>query len=152
MIRLLLLLIVLAPMAHAQQPLASYVDQKRVLLLFASGRDQPLYLQQLTELDRHAADLKERDLVVIPVLLDPTPPVTPNTLRVTLGPGLPDQEQLPVRHRFDVAANAFAVLLIGKDGGEKFRSDRPVAVEKLNQVIDAMPMRQAEMRARAHGR
>jgi len=37
-------------------------------------------------------------------------------------------------------------LLIGKDGGVKLKSDAPISNEKLFETIDAMPMRQREMR------
>jgi hypothetical protein len=152
MIRLLLLLVLFVPMAHSQQSLASYTDRNRVLLLFAPDSRNPVYQQQLTALSRHAAEITERDLIVLSVLEDPTPPITPSTLRVTLGPGLPDTEQLAVRHRFKIAPNGFTVLLIGKDGGEKFRSTEPVSIKNLSEIIDAMPMRQSEIRDRAHGR
>ncbi len=45
-------------------------------------------------------------------------------------------------------APAFAVTLIGKDGGEKLRRTTPLAPEELFAVVDAMPMRRAEMRER----
>lgn len=148
---LLLLLTFFTPMAHAQQTLASYKDQNRVLLLFAPNGKNPLLQQQLSLLNHHQAEMKERNLVVLEILIDPTPPITPNTLRVTLGPGLSDQEQILARRRFDVAPQAFTVLLVGKDGGEKFRSAHPVPMEKLNSIIDAMPMRQDEMRRKQAG-
>ncbi len=47
--------------------------------------------------------------------------------------------------------STFAVLLIGKDGGVKLRSGRPFALHALFDAIDAMPMRQDEMRRRAAG-
>lgn len=37
-------------------------------------------------------------------------------------------------------------LLIGKDGGGKLRSNSPISNEKLFDTIDAMPMRQREIR------
>jgi hypothetical protein len=43
-------------------------------------------------------------------------------------------------------ASSFAVVLVGKDGGEKRRSNDVVAVEELFAQIDAMPMRQSERR------
>ena len=43
-------------------------------------------------------------------------------------------------------AGAFAAVLVGKDGGEKFRSEGPVSPEVLFEIIDAMPMRRREMR------
>jgi hypothetical protein len=40
----------------------------------------------------------------------------------------------------------FCVTLIGKDGQEKFKSDRPVDPEALFSLVDGMPMRRHEMR------
>ncbi len=45
-------------------------------------------------------------------------------------------------------AEAFSVVLIGKDGGEKLRRPTPLAPEELFAIVDAMPMRRAEMRER----
>lgn len=45
-------------------------------------------------------------------------------------------------------APAFAVSLIGKDGGEKLRRSTPLAPEELFALVDAMPMRREEMRVR----
>ncbi len=44
-----------------------------------------------------------------------------------------------------VNATAFRVRLIGKDGGEKLDSSAPVSADALFALIDAMPMRRAEM-------
>ena len=44
-------------------------------------------------------------------------------------------------------AAAFRVRLIGKDGGEKLDSAAPVSAAALFALIDAMPMRRAEMAA-----
>jgi hypothetical protein len=41
---------------------------------------------------------------------------------------------------------SFSVVLIGKDGGEKLRRAIPLSPEELFAVVDAMPMRRAEMR------
>lgn len=45
-------------------------------------------------------------------------------------------------------APVFAVTLIGKDGGEKLRRTTPLSPEELFTVVDAMPMRRAEVRER----
>ena len=42
----------------------------------------------------------------------------------------------------------FEAVLVGKDGGEKLRSPEPLTPERLFETIDAMPMRQQEMRQR----
>ena len=51
--------------------------------------------------------------------------------------------------KFPLHDDEFAVVLIGKDGGTKFRSREIVSLEKLFGIIDAMPMRRAEMRAKS---
>jgi len=40
------------------------------------------------------------------------------------------------------------VILIGKDGELKLRKELPVELSEIFSVIDAMPMRQREMRER----
>lgn len=45
-------------------------------------------------------------------------------------------------------AKAFAVTLIGKDGGEKLRRSTPLTPAELFAIVDAMPMRRAEMKSR----
>ena len=115
---------------------------KRPLLLFAVSADDPNYQKQKADLDAHAAGLAERDVVLIECLgtrnghvYEPGEP--PQMLQVE------DVEEL--RLHFDVDLNAFAAVLIGKDGTEKRREAGPVAVDALFEQIDAMPMRQEEM-------
>ena len=144
----LLCLAVLHPMSHAQT-LASFVDRNRILLLFAPTDQDAQLRQQLKLLDHHAADLHDRDLLIIPVLGQSGPPRTANTLRTLNPPAISDREQLTIRHRFRVEPTEFAAILLGKDGGEKLRSASPVPIERLREVIDAMPMRQQEQRDRA---
>ena len=53
--------------------------------------------------------------------------------------------------RFGVGADDFAVLLIGKDGGEKLRFTDLPDLQAIYTVIDGMPMRQGEMRTDTEG-
>ena len=142
--RLLLLTLLMTPHLHGQT-VASLVDKNRVLLLFAPSDTSPLFQKQLTLLAHHTPDLAERDLVLLPILSNAGPPAGANTLRDLHAPDLSPQEQLTLRHRFHIAPNDFAVLLLGKDGGEKLRSTTPLTIEKLNTTIDAMPMRKDEI-------
>ena len=48
--------------------------------------------------------------------------------------------------KYKTSAQNFTFILFGKDGSEKLRSDKPVSLEKLYAVIDAMPMRMQEMK------
>ena len=51
-----------------------------------------------------------------------------------------------LRVEYSTGADEFAVVLIGRDGGEKLRSAEPVTVEELFGKIDGMPMRRRELR------
>ena len=146
--RVLVLLFVWSSMCSAQQTLATLKDTHRVLLLFAPSDRDPRYVQQMQMLAHHGAEMKERDLVLIPVVTEAGPQITAETLRVIRGPGLSDEEQLLARQRFHLAPEAFATILLGKDGGEKLRVTAPVSMDRLNRTIDAMPMRKDEMKER----
>ncbi len=56
------------------------------------------------------------------------------------------ERDFTVQTRFD--APAFSVALIGKDGGEKLRRTTSLAPAELFALVDAMPLRRAEMRER----
>lgn len=102
--------------------LEPYLWEKRPILVFAPAPDDPRLTEQLARFEAAEAALAERRNVVI----------------VDIEPGS------PLRARF--APAEFTVILVGLDGGEKFRSDQPVAVETLNARIDRMPMRRSELR------
>jgi hypothetical protein len=57
-----------------------------------------------------------------------------------------NERDFTVQIRFD--AKTFSVVLIGKDGGEKLRRTTPLSPEELFAIVDAMPMRRAEIRER----
>ena len=95
----------------------------RKLLVFSSTHNAALYRQQMDELNRHNDELRERDVVIV------------------------EADDL-LRNTFHVSAGEFAIVLIGKDGGEKLRRHTLTKVSELSVMIDAMPMRQAEMRKR----
>jgi len=127
----------------AAETLAAMLGTSRPLLIFSPdnpGKDSP---GEFTEKQRdlladHQRELKERNVAVIWVpSLNDSPPASIEKWR-----GL--------RDTFHVDARRFTVILVGKDGGEKFRSNSPVTIEKLDALIDAMPMRQQEMRDGRH--
>ena len=43
---------------------------------------------------------------------------------------------------------AFTVISVGKDGDNKLKETKPLTLTKLYSTIDAMPMRQSEMKHR----
>ncbi len=146
--RVLVVMFLWLPMGFAQQTLATLKDTHRVLLVFAPSDHDPRYLQQMQMLEHHGAEMQERDLVLLPVVTEAGPQITPETLRVICGPGLSAEEQMLARHRLKIAPEAFVAILLGKDGGEKLRVTAPVSIDRLNRTIDAMPMRRDEMTQR----
>ena len=59
---------------------------------------------------------------------------------------LADGDAAALRAHFGVEDDGFLAVLIGKDGTEKERYEAPVAADAVFEAIDAMPMRQREMR------
>ena len=103
---------------------------KREILLFYKETGTVLHNEQLAILNQNKAGLKERDILV-------------QTYKIT--------EQTKEATKRNVPPSASLVfLLIGRDGGEKLRSDSVVSIENLFSVIDAMPMRKQEMKSRNH--
>lgn len=80
----------------------------------------------------------DRDLVLVQVL--------------TQGNSYANEQQIDessttkLRDRFNVGKDDFRVFLIGKDGGVKRRDTVPIQATTIFAEIDAMPMRQQEIR------
>ncbi|MDQ2832941.1 MAG: DUF4174 domain-containing protein [Acidobacteriota bacterium] len=120
--------------------LAALRHDYRPLLVFAAADNEEVR-EQVKLLADHAQEMRERQVVLVPVLFKG---------EGDMG-GLPEVwlehvEEAAARRRFHVGPEEFAVILLGKDGGEKLRSQNPVTMERLNKLIDGMPMRQKEAR------
>ena len=105
--------------------------QKRVLLLYAPTPDNADLLHQRQLLAAARPGLDERELLIREVVF--------NTLTV------PDRNYLTETLR--VSRTGFTLLLLGKDGGIKRRETKPVSPSSLFATVDAMPMRQREMKS-----
>jgi hypothetical protein len=128
-------------MMQAQPPhttLAAMRDKQRAVVVFANGNNA-LAEQQLQVAAQHAADFRERDLLLVGI--EGTDPSVPTAM-------LKPDEDAAARRRFHVEAGQFTVVLIGKDGGEKLRSHTPFTWQTLRDTMDSMPMRAEEMRQR----
>ena len=51
-----------------------------------------------------------------------------------------------IRKRFNF--DDFNLILIGKDGGVKYNTNKPVKINKIFEIIDKMPMRMQEIKER----
>ena len=116
--------------------LGSYKGTNRLLLIFVSTAADALYRRQESLLKSHEAGFKDRDLILVRVFTDGGDvggsPVSPG-------------KAAGVREGHGIGEGEFAVLLVGKDGTEKFRWRKPVSAEEMFERIDAMPMRRREM-------
>jgi hypothetical protein len=115
----------------------------RPLLVFAPGAGDARLAAQRDALDHDADDMMDRNVLLVPIVAGgaggfQAPLDAPY---VVLG----GAEMAEARRRFGVAAGSFRVVLLGEDGGVKLRSSEPVGVDRLNSLIDGMPMRRLEM-------
>jgi hypothetical protein len=111
-------------------PLARYRWTARVLVVFAADPDS----SDLAEQRRHIESLKdgaaERELVVVQ-------------------PAAGSADAKVLEMQLGLGTEPFQAVLVGKDGGVKLRAAKPISALELMATIDAMPMRQDEMRQRA---
>jgi hypothetical protein len=114
--------------------------RQRPLLLFARDEQDTRLRRQLAEVEATRDRFDERDMLLIVVLGAGTSRAGTRALSPN------DAERL--RASYGVERDAFALRLVGKDGGVKRESAEVVAMESLYAQIDAMPMRQEELRRR----
>ena len=118
--------------------LTKYRWENRVLLLFTPDAENKEYTKQKTNISTNAKGLPERDMVLIDIEGEAI-------LRIN-GEVQAGEHGRQLRQQFSVAPDAFTILLLGKDGTEKYRSTNAVPMETIYTLIDQMPMRQQEMR------
>ena len=126
--------------AQGADPLAALKGEKRIVLLFSKSRSLAALDRQEAEFRERRPDVRERDMVVFTV---------PGSDPVQDAIGyerLPYGATRALRRRYAPEGTGLTVVLIGKDGGEKARWERAVDPDEVFALIDAMPMRQREMR------
>ena len=96
----------------------------RPLVVFGDSPRQPQVVEQLRLLQQQAADLADRDVVVI---LDTDP-----------------EARSPARR--ELRPRGFALVLLDKDGRVTLRRPAPLSVREIARAIDRSPLRQEELR------
>lgn len=124
------------PKAHAQI-LSTHQWENRLVLILTKDKDNEDYRQQLQELREHEEGVRERKLKVYHV--------TPMEFRLGLKEPTPWQPS-DIYDAYKKEGSDFQVILIGLDGTVKLDQQKVLSADKLFETIDAMPMRQAEMR------
>ena len=117
---------------------AAMQNHNRVLLVFAPSLDDARLTAQRREFDVHALAMSERDLLLVQVAGDEVI-------------GAHDKAD-KLRRRHHVAEGEYRTLLIGKDGHTAMTIVGPISAAHLEERIDAMPMRQDEMRRAREGK
>jgi hypothetical protein len=118
--------------------LRKYQWKNRLLLLFAPSPHEADYAKLKQDLSSQAEEVRDRDLLVFHILASGETKLGNVSLSESSGDYL--------REKFFIKSGVLTTLLIGKDGGVKLRSQGPVELEEIFSLIDAMPMRQREMR------
>lgn len=111
----------------APDPLVRHRWSSRLVVVVAPAPGDPRVAEQKRILAEAGPGAGERDLALVEAVGD--------------GP-----DASAIRRRLGVRATDFAAILVGKDGGAKLRSDRPLTAAALFEEIDTMPMRRSEMR------
>jgi len=143
--RLALMLIVLVASTSlgsataAAAELSDYRWERRPLLLFAPTDSDPRVVETLGRIEASRCDFVSRDMVVGLVLTEGNSTLDGQVINA-------DESQRLV-NQYAIGENAFSVLLIGKDGGEKLRVTEVPDLQAIYAVIDGMPMRSREMGA-----
>ena len=121
-ILLLSFMAIMIPIEIQGIELYQYLWKNRIILTFAEDEDHPDLIKLKVEMNENNCEILNRDLLHFHFSNDHKigNPTTRN-----------DQ--------------SFRILLIGKDGGIKYESNRSVSLIHLFELIDSMPMRQDEM-------
>ena len=102
--------------------LSRYLWKNRIILTFADDEDHADLIRLKVEMKENNCEILNRDLLFFHFSNDGR---TGNLITTN--------------------DKSFRILLIGKDGGIKYESNRSVSLIHLFELIDSMPMRQDEM-------
>ncbi|WP_276120081.1 DUF4174 domain-containing protein [Pararhizobium qamdonense] len=118
----------------AMDSLSDLAWKNRVVLVFGNYGD-PKVARQVEALETEEAKLAERDIVVIRVSKEGASSAYGN---------IPALNSAKLRKDAKIEDDGFHVVLVGKDGGIKLRSEDIVGNVEMFDLVDSMPMRQAE--------
>lgn len=120
--------------------MSGYKWKSRPVVVFAPDASHPRLAAQTLIAKNFATGFKDRDMILITVVGE--------RVSARFGPQ-PKLSAAALRQRFNVDQDEFRALLVGKDGGVKASSGRPLHPTRLFPLIDQMPMRMQEMKQRS---
>jgi hypothetical protein len=126
------------PEEAAPFELSTFQWKNRLLFLFAPDENNLALKKIKRQLTFETEGIIDRDLVVFEVL---------EVGKSRMNNSKMDQKTSEsIRNLFETPPGKFTLILVGKDGGVKFRSNEQVSLEEIFELIDSMPMRKNEMR------
>ncbi|MBN1104473.1 MAG: DUF4174 domain-containing protein [Deltaproteobacteria bacterium] len=111
--------------------------KNRILILFSPSASDRAHRLQKQELESRSRETAERDLLIVDIFEEGESRAGSRVLSKVAAETL--------RGRFAVQRGAFQLILIGKDGTVKLRSDQPGTAKDIFGLIDSMPMRHQEL-------
>ncbi|MEW5809178.1 MAG: DUF4174 domain-containing protein [Actinomycetota bacterium] len=123
--------------------LGDYLWERRPLLVFAPTGNDPRLTETLRRVDAARCGFADRDMVLGVMITDGGSSLD--------GTAMAPDDSERLRQRYGVTPDAFTAVLVGKDGGEKWRTDEVPDLEVVFSVIDGMPMRSREMNSGGQG-
>ena len=120
--------------------LKNFEWENRVLIIGGYGSK---FKSQLDQIDFKSKEFIDRDLVIILIEEDNSRISYDglNTINT-----IDYDSTLSIRNKYDF--KNFKLLLIGKDGGEKYNSNDPININVIYELIDGMQMRKQEIKER----
>ncbi|MEM0932723.1 MAG: DUF4174 domain-containing protein, partial [Bacteroidota bacterium] len=107
------------------QNLDNYLWKKRVVIVFSPFDNHPKVKEQLDAFKPFSREIEDREMIIL----------------------IPQRAERPkLLERFRLDNDYVGLILVGKDGGVKLKQKLVVTPKTLFDLIDAMPMRRAELR------
>ena len=121
-ILLLIFMTIIIPNKLRGIDLNQYLWKNRIIITFAKDEDHPDLMRLKAEMKENKCEILNRDLL-----------------------HLNFNNYHEIKNLTTINDKSFRILLIGKDGGVKYESNRFISLMQLFVLIDSMQMRQREM-------
>jgi len=121
---------------YSMNPILQLQGNARALLVFAPDPANPALRQQMQLLHGHDLQLSQLNTVFVPLV------TLAHKNDVVYGENLNPgnyRDQLSARRKFGIKYNQFAIIILDKDGVEKFRSGTPMSMADLTNAIEPHP-------------
>ena len=120
--------------------LKNFEWKNRVLII---GGDSSKFKSQLDQINLESNEFTDRDLVII-LIEEDNSRISYDGLKTIKT--IDYDSTLNLRNKYNF--KEFKLILIGKDGGEKYNSKKLVSINVIYELIDGMPMRKQEIKER----